>query len=393
MPTRVPSRSEHSPDGSPGARDLGRRVLGIGEDPLGWSIPFLRVARYRLRVHVVFVAWIIGELIVSFRPDVHSYIYVAAGLTGILTVGLFRECIRFLALRSCGQPNATLVLWPLGVVAIPPRPDDPLPRPEIPLAGILASILAVGLSAAILLGVEYDPKLLLAHLLDPRIDTATLKSTPAIFAWWLYYAAVVVALANILLPAPGFDVGRLMQALLAQRVGAKAAARISSEIGLVVALVLFIVAATSDLTRIMAVAVLVAFAAVIERRRVTFLERLGPVPLPTGEFARPAGTPMESSADAAWERSEHHAGHSLRPGARSPQNSAEEEDEDAEQQAREAAPGRSAGPSGIQVVSPVGIDDVLDKISREGLSSLTAAERERLEKERRRLSGKPDARA
>lgn len=404
MPIRVPSRPEHSPDGSPGARDIGKRVLGIGEDPLGWSVPLISFGRVRLRLHVVFIAWAVGELLVSGRPDLHGPIYMVAAITGFLAVGLFRELVRYVAIRSCGIQNATLVLWPLGVVALPSRPDDPAPRPEIPLAGLLASILVAGIAASVLMFVvDFKATSLLLPLLNPRMDTAKLITTIQIFVWYLYYAAVVIGAANLLVPAPGFDMGRLIQSLLARRIGVRAATRVTSEVGLVVALVLFIVAATSDLTRVMAIAVLVAFVAFIERRRVTFLERVGSV-LPASALAAPVSSPLESAADPAWERAEQHPAdhedhrtdhHRDRDGRRLEEeehhvgNGGNGAGKAGQTPAGGGTPrtkhGRADEPGGADA----GIDDLLAKISREGIKSLTDAERARLEDERRRLSDRP----
>jgi Zn-dependent protease len=350
---------------------LGRRVMGFGEDPLGWSIPLASCFGVRVRLHLVFMAWIAAELITSLRPDSIGPVHVASAVVAFVLVVVLREVARVPAMRAAGLSDATVTLWPLGAVDVPSAADRPRPRVRVALAGIAASAAITLASAWTLVAISGSAALL---ALDPFHASATISNMESpllVLVWWIYAASVVVLAANLLLPAPGFDLGRLVQAMASrQPESAWRAARMIAHLGIAVAVAVFVLGAVGGMTRVMGAAALAGLLAFLELRRAIFVEstampwRPGSSALlsdfaPTPQPRARQPLPMESAADAS----------------RDP-TYAERPDTDGDVELIEQA---------LSERPVAGIDEILAKISRQGLSSLNEDERARLDAERDRL--------
>lgn len=354
---------------------LGRRVMGFGEDPLGWSVPLASCFGVRVRLHLVFVAWIAAELIMALRPDSIGLSHVASAVVAFVLVVVVREVARVPAMRAAGVSDASVTLWPLGAVDVPTAADRPRPRVRVALAGMGASV-AIAIAAAWgVVGASGSAALLTSNPFSAGA-IATVESPALVFVWWVYAASLVVLAANVLLPAPGFDLGRLVQAMASRRPeSAWRAARMIAHLGIAVAVAVFVLGAVGGMTRVMGASALAGLLAFIELRRAMFVESTatawragsqairredGEIP-GAGERTQ-AILPMESAADATRDPTFGERG-------------------DDEMIAEAFAMPEAAG------ADVAGIDEILAKISREGMSSLNADERARLDAERDRLRG------
>lgn len=309
------------------------RVLGVGEDPLSWSLPIVPIAGVRLRVHVVFILWGLAEILLSMRPDVHGPIHVGSVVAGIVLCVLFREIARAFVGRRLPDRAELSVVWPMGALS---SPFGLWPNRKLPLAGIAASaVLQLVLGSAILmLGGRLEH--LAINPLNPGAAATELRTPALVIAWWFWYANTIVLLANLLIPMPPLDAGRLVQCYLARRQTPGESAKSAATIGMVVALGLFVLAAAAEETRLIALAALGAVVCWVEYKRAQFVE---PVP---------------------------------------------------------EAPGESEGWSSDEVqehLHRVEIDRILGKIASEGMSSLTPDEVEAMQRETSRLQREAQARA
>lgn len=246
-----------------------RRVFGVGEDPLSWSFPVLRVAGVSLRLHLIVPLWIAAELAFSIPFTRVGPAYVAAGLAAALAVALLREFVRGMVALACGSERAAIVAWPLGglmPVAVEAR------RPFLAEAGgLIAGLVMAPLLAMAVWGTGADLRTLLFNPFSPRETVATLLTPWQVAAWWMFYANAVVLAMNLVLPMHPFDAARLMRAHLRDRVGTVRANDAVTRVGFFAAVGLLVLGAAASETRLIAIAIFSAVATALEFRRAEFL--------------------------------------------------------------------------------------------------------------------------
>lgn len=328
--------------GSRGPAGRGRPTFGLREDPLTWSfpIPLLRLLSLRIRVHAIVPIWAGAEMVASLPQGNMGSLHKACVVISLLLVSLVREGLRGCLARRLGSDVDHVTIWPVGGLTPVVRPGTT--RPILAEAGGLAASLALVpvLGGAALLAGASPSMLYELNPLAPSATATALRSGWLIAAWWAYYANLLILAVN-LLPMFPLDGGRILQAWLRERSGrramggALAASEIATKAGLFIALLLFVLAATAQQTRLIALAAFCALATWMEYRRGEFVAR--------PEVADPA-TAIE----------------------------------------RQSPPASGVTPSGR--AGGLELDAVLSKISREGLQSLNQAERGVLarETERRR---------
>ena len=329
------------PDSGQGGERSGRawsvgRVLGVGEDPLTWwSFPLMKVGGLRVRVHTFLVPVWVGIEALAWLPQKNlGPLHLFSALGSLLIIAILHELSRGLFARSLGDGGDTVVLWPLGGL-------NPVARrgATSPLAaesgGLLLNVLLVPVLALAAMGMGVSQQELLFNPLDVHAAVANLDTVEQVILWWASFMNALMLAANLLLPMLPMDMGRIMNAWLRGR--SNAPAEVAAKVGFVTAGVLFLVATAVGQGHLMGVAVLGAVATLIERRR-----HLLPG-ADTDEFA-PSAAGANEDPPAPVVR-------------------------------------RPAPPPAVTE-----LDAVLEKISKQGLDSLTSAEREVLarETERRR---------
>jgi hypothetical protein len=273
-----------------------------------------------------------------------------------------------------------------------------------------AMVLLAGAPVSTLL---FDP-------MSPRVTAAELRSPAQVIAWWFYYANSLVLVLNLLLPMLPFDLGRIILAITRRRGGAMVASAVVLRVGLVSALAVLVLASTLDQTRIIAVAAVGALATWLEHRRLGFmadpLARAGEAAMSMGgglgalddrhagaaDVAGPASrlpSPRRQSEAGAGTRGDEGADRApdARPGVR-PSTAGENSSASA---AASQRPSEASRPPGGEIrggspprdraagspALPLSLDEVLAKISRGGLASLSDAERAFLARETERRRG------
>jgi stage IV sporulation protein FB len=192
-------------------------------DPFSWSIDLGRWSGTRVRLHLVFVLFALGELLHAAldktRP--HAVAETAAWLTLLVVALLVHELGHaVMAVRRGSEPEE-IRLWPLGNL-VGPSPASVSRSPEtfpIALAGPLTS-LAVTIMTGVILSLAG------AHLvLNPfgregsgaPLLAGGQPAPPFSALWglgWFGYLNWVLFLAN-LIPALPMDAGRALRAFLA----------------------------------------------------------------------------------------------------------------------------------------------------------------------------------
>lgn len=319
------------------------RAWGSGEDPLSWSFPLGRLGRLRLRAHFILPIWLAAEMVAWVPRDAMGLVHVSAAVVSVIFLALVRELARAWMLRLQGTEQELLVLWPFGGLA--PTPNSPTPRPLMSeLGGLLANAVLVPVLGALVLwsGAGWE-SLLHFEPLSPRVAAADLRSLPQVWAWWAYYGNGMLLLANAVLPMSPMDAGRIVQAWARRaRDGAESSVL---RWGIFTGGALFVIGAASGESRVLALGAFGALATYFDSRRAEFVR----TPLRTGEIPQDA-PPDERDQEDLLAISRHRP----TPDDHRPQQ-----------------------PS---------LDEVLSRISREGIESLSEEERAvlRRETERRR---------
>ena len=330
-------------------------------NPLAWSVPLVRVAGIRFRLHFTFVAYAVLLLLTSWLGPVgatplHGPASTAMGLAALLAVVLMREFARAAVVRAAGGAADEVMVWPLGSL----QGIDPAP-------GWLAALLAavVGPAASLVLGAACGAAIGIgsgdwsAAVPDPR--SAAWLSNPQ--PWWLeatwilHWTGIQVALLS-LIPALPLDGGRVAEAVAIRRHGAFDAPRVAATWSLAFSALAGAVAIVRGMPTVLSVAVACAGFAVLMLWRL----RAGDAVAASDKWI-PGGDPVESAERAERER--------------------DRAEREAERAARELDRRRRADEERA-------VDEVLAKIAREGADRLTDAERATLAKatERRRSGGR-----
>lgn len=317
---------------------------------LGWSVPLVRFAGIRFRVHFTFLAYAgLLLLMAAFGPPggtpLHGLASNITAVAALLAVVLVRETARALVVRSAGGTAEEVLLWPLGSL----RGIEPAPGATAALLsaapGIAASVVLLAV-VGVPLGAVTGEWATVA-LPDP-FDASWLSNPHPAWVealWILQWTGVQVALVS-LLPLLPLDGGRVAMAIAIRSRGEFDAPRVAATFSLVASAILGIAAMVRVYPTLLSVAIACAgFAAVL-------LWRLR------------AGDAVAASARPEW----------MPP---RDDDSGREERERRDRAERERA---------ARAAEERAVDAVLEKIAREGADRLTDAERATLARatERRR---------
>jgi hypothetical protein len=312
------------------------RVWGIGEDPLAWSFAVFRVGWLSVRMHVIVPLWVGVELAAWAPRDGVGLTHVAAALGAFVLLSLIREVSRACIRRAVDGEAQVVVLWPLGGLGTAPIGRGA--RPFLAeMGGLATSAVLVPILGALVLATGAGWGALGIDPLSPRIMVSGLRTHSQVWAWWAYYANALMLVTNALLPCSPMDAGRLAALwALSRRMSVRWSVL---RIGVGTGLGVFLLGALASEIRLMALGAIGAWATYLEVRRAEFIEETN---VPLDARTAPPITPERGSPESDM--------------------------------------GFGAPPREPR------LDDVLAKISRSGMSSLTPQEREvlRRETERRR---------
>lgn len=222
-----------------------RSSAGVSRVP--WSISLGRFCGVELRLHVILPLWAASELAGGMSLQNLGFEHAAAMTGAFLLAVLVRELGRAATARALGATPGEVILWPLGGLSFN-APLSPTRNVASELGGVLAGAAFLPLLAAgvLLSGAGWES--LLFHPFAPGVSAGALRTNLQAIAWWLYYANALVLLANLLIPMASFDLGRILARLFpTQKVG---------EAGVMCGLALFAAATSLGLSRVVALAMI-----------------------------------------------------------------------------------------------------------------------------------------
>lgn len=214
-----------------------RGAQSVGVNPIAWllggSISLFAIAGSRVRLHCSLVIFAASVLLFGggSRFMIEHRLY-AMGV--MFMVVLAHELARAFAARWVGGYADEVLLWPLGGLAEPQAPHRPVAR----LFTVLAGPLAVALfGAAGAVGLYFvNGTVVSLHLEDVFVPSVWGASEPAFYLWYIYAISYLLLLVNAL-PVPPLDAGHLLQAIMWPFLGYGRALLASCEAGLFTAAV------------------------------------------------------------------------------------------------------------------------------------------------------------
>jgi Zn-dependent protease len=217
-------------------------------DPLSWSFPIGRFFGITVRVHLLFLFFMVG-MVGRGAMAKEGYALQALNLQLILFLSvLLHEFGHCFAARRVDGDASEILLWPLGGLAYVDVPNTARANLVTVVGGPAVNVLLCVISAAALLAYGLVPPI--NPLWDPIFADAPLMKWFATastdldmlgrFAARLFYINWILFWFNILLVGFPLDGGRILQCLLWPHVGFHRATRAAIFSGWIVALLLAI---------------------------------------------------------------------------------------------------------------------------------------------------------
>lgn len=207
------------------------------QDPFAWSFPFGRLFGINIRIHVLFPFVALGVILqAAFEKDapVGAWIDVLAVLTLLFFSILLHEFGHCFAARSVNGDANEVLLWPLGGLANCEVPHTPRANLIVALGGPFVN-LCLALLAGLLLWLSYDLKPFFSLNGYPGRSPDGLNynfstwagvsvgglaplSAPVLLAW-LFWVNYFSFLLNMVLAGFPLDGGRVVQCIAWKYVG------------------------------------------------------------------------------------------------------------------------------------------------------------------------------
>ena len=210
---------------------------GYRDNPINWSLTLGRVFGIRVRIHLLFILWIVFRFLsdaLSEDGSIGVWAVITVFLFGTVLLHEFGHCF---GARSVGGDADDILLWPLGGLATVDAPMNPRAQFITTAAGPMVNVVFCVLAAAffVLTGNAARWSLNPFHLLMVSSGSVTQWS----FADWLvvFWSINYLLLLFNLLPTFPMDGGRLLQAIIWKYRDYRTATLVATLVGMVGAII------------------------------------------------------------------------------------------------------------------------------------------------------------
>jgi stage IV sporulation protein FB len=218
------------------------------DNPMSWSLPFFQIARITVRVHIIFLLFIVIELVQSMTgPGVNQGVTGAVSLTAIWIGALFlmvllHEFGHCIACRWSGGDANEILMWPLGGLAYCMPPHRWQAHMITVIGGPLVNVIFfVAMAPLLALAAKRWWDVAVFNPLDPFAGFIYVDhSWLLIVLYALNHANLMLLAFNVLLPLFPFDGGRILQAAMWSRMGYSRSMHIAVRVGYIGAIVMFV---------------------------------------------------------------------------------------------------------------------------------------------------------
>ncbi|HLN29219.1 MAG TPA: site-2 protease family protein [Gemmataceae bacterium] len=229
-------------------------------DVLAWSMPLGRMFGITIRVHVLFPFVAVGMILrTALQKDAPPDIWIpAAVVIGLLFLAvLLHEFGHCFAARLVDGDAQEILIWPLGGLAFVDVPHTPRANFLTAAAGPFVNLVLCLITGIALVSLAVRPPLnpwWVPIQYNPSIPGHSIVVPPELYTWeggplvdpnpWVvllarfFWLNWILMLLNVLLPGFPLDGGRMLQAALWPRLGFRQAMQVAIMAGFVVALVI-----------------------------------------------------------------------------------------------------------------------------------------------------------
>ncbi|MEX0876153.1 MAG: site-2 protease family protein [Phycisphaerales bacterium] len=279
----------HGQDRLAKARAIMARIFGDGENPLAWGFTIFTVRGTRVRLHLLFIVYLLAQLIFTLPGNRAGFIFVMPTLVAMLVLVLLHELAHAAVCRRVGGEAPELMLWPLGGLAPLDVPDEPAARIKVALAGPALNLLLIPVLGVPLVMLTGSAVAFLHSPITADLAPLTLRSGET--TWWLvalgafYSVNLLLVVMNLLLPMYPLDAARVLEAILSKDRSSYRAMWLATNTGLGVATAVgFAGILFEDGVWLLTIAIVCGLVCSIQRRRLQFLAHADMVPGMGGSF-------------------------------------------------------------------------------------------------------------
>ena len=326
---------------------------GYRDNPINWSLTLGRVFGIRVRMHLLFVLWIVFRFLsdaLSEDGSIGVWAVITVFLFGTVLLHEFGHCF---GARAVGGDADDILLWPLGGLATVDAPMNPRAQFITTAAGPMVNFIFCILAATLFVLTGNAARLSLNpfHLLMVSSGSVTQWS----FADWLvvFWSINYLLLLFNLLPTFPMDGGRLLQAIIWKYRDYRTATLIATFVGMIGAIGFGLIGLATQQFLLLGIAFFGYFTCWQQRQMVK-----------AGAFEtdNEFGYDFSKGFDAFQERKQNKPSWLTR---RRTAKLARKAEQDRQRQAEREKY----------------IDEILDKVHREGMQSLTPSEKRILQSE------------
>lgn len=262
--------------GRPGGDWQGIRP--IFENPFTWAISLGRVYGIEVRVHILFLLYIVIMLIRGALPEdggvAANLEIVAVAMLILFGTVLLHEFGHCIACRQTGGEANEILMWPLGGLAFTRPPHAWQAHLITTLGGPLVNV-AICIVAGVTLGLLTQTWLGVA-IPNPLSLSLPYEVSASRVLIWLYLVNAIsfILLLFNLLPIFPLDGGRILQEILWPRVGYVRSMRISIRVGLVGAVCLGVFGAVTGRYMLVGIAIFGGITCWLTHKQLSFTEEM-----------------------------------------------------------------------------------------------------------------------
>ncbi|GIW74411.1 MAG: hypothetical protein KatS3mg103_0933 [Phycisphaerales bacterium] len=237
-----------------GAREGGRllaRIFGQGDNPLRWAVTLYRAWGISVRLHVLFIVYVLLQLLASRTGGGFGPAYTALVLGCLFFIVLLHEYGHCIACRLLGGQADEIVLWPLGGLAFCRPPHHWKAELITVLGGPAVNALLLvplGVLSGVLGG---DLRYAVFNPFQPLVPPGGWMVTVVFLLHWVN---LVLLLFNMLVPMYPMDAGRVVHCLLWRSMGYHKGLAVACNVGIFSAMVLAVAALAFDRTLLLGIA-------------------------------------------------------------------------------------------------------------------------------------------
>jgi Zn-dependent protease len=214
-----------------------------------WSLPFTRIAGITVRIHLLFLLYVLAEVGRTSQFGTAVVLEVLLMFLMLFGIVLLHELGHCFAARSVGGSAEEILLWPLGGLAYVRHPHNPWASFITTAGGPAVNLVLYLFAGAIILLFGLWPPLSplwSSFFGDVNViggGTAPLKVQPWYVVWLIrfFWLNWLLFWFNVLCVGFPLDGGKLLQAALWPRLGYYHATKIACYCGFAVAIILALV--------------------------------------------------------------------------------------------------------------------------------------------------------